>query len=181
MSKGEFKSIRTEEAPVRVSSDGEKRIYYLFSQIDCSHPYELIITEMPAGIIQDYHKHNTIVETTVVLKGEATAIEKKNDGTTEKTCIKSLSFYDPEIYDFHTIVAAEDGTLLFVLYNRQTKDYCGGELPYDEGFTAKNSEYHTIQNTSDSMSILATIKATSSDILTNNPNIFKEDKIVLEK
>lgn len=179
MSKGEYLSIQTKDASEKMSLSGEKRIYYPFDQIDFSHPYRLIVTEMPPHSIQPYHAHKFVTETTIVLKGEAKAFEIEKDNQIREININSLSIFDPEIYNFETIVSAEDGTLLFVLFNKITKNYCGGELPYSEGYTADLLKYHTIENDSNSITILATVKSTTSDMLSKHPEIFNNDKILL--
>jgi len=173
-------SITSENAPTRVTEDGEKRHYYLFRERDPNYPLELIITEIPPGHTQPFHAHKTIDEITVVLYGEIVGITKKTKESPEQEhLIQTLSLYDPEIYDFHTITAAKDGTILLVLEDKNTGNIVGGELPYSEGFNAGRT-FHTVKNRTDQWAVMATVKITTPETLAKNPRIFQEDKINLK-
>jgi hypothetical protein len=177
MENGEnYLTIKTEDAPIRVVGDNEKRQYYLFREKDSKYPIEVIITEVPPKSIQPFHRHETIDELTVVLSGEAVGIIKDENGENKDIQIQQLSFYDPKVNELNAIMAAEDGILLLVLKDKMTGEISGGELPLDEWFDAGKT-WHTISNKTDSVCMTATIKKTTSQILKDNPKIFIDDKI----
>jgi hypothetical protein len=162
--------------PKKSSATGEVRQYAIFHEDDPNFPVEVIITEVPPNYIQPFHKHETINEITIVLKGQAIGITKDNNEEKEHP-IQAMSLYKEfeKTHNFKGIKASIDGTLLFVLEDKKTKEISGGELPYTEGFDAKD-KYHTIKNPTDQIIVIATVKFADKNIVKNNRDIFKQDK-----
>jgi hypothetical protein len=159
----------------------EIRQYLIFHEDDPNFPLEVILTEVPPYHDQPFHRHQTINEITIVLQGEAVGVTKEENGQEVEHPIKIMSLYDKlqETHYFKGIKAALDGTLLFVLEDKKTGEISGGELPYQEGFDAKE-KYHTIKNPSADTSIIATVKYVDKKTMEQNPEIFKQDKIMFD-
>ena len=100
--------------PVR-EQGGEKRLYHLFDKV------EVIITHVPAGHIQPYHRHEEISELYYVIEGTVIA----HEGNDSWTIAQGESFLLSPSMEYHTVSNPTDTTaILATVKLKPAEDSC---------------------------------------------------------
>lgn len=166
--------IPLSEVPSKALGSGEERHYFYFHERDKDLPVEVVITRLPPlfEANKNWHKHNFVEEFSVPLIGEVIIVEKK-DGDVEKRRHLSHALIGEDEWVVGISCDNEKEVVLFldsVAGNRREV-----KVKFDEKFS-EGSNWHRVENPTDSMVTMVTMKRVPKKILKKDQLVFKVDR-----
>ncbi|GEM_PF-5502148 len=166
--------IPLSEVPSKALGSGEERHYFYFHERNPELPVEIVITRLPPfyEANRNWHKHDFVEEFSVPLMGEL-VIREKGNGKDEKVRRLSNSILRSDEWVVGIdCVSSDESTLLI-------ESSAGGRRHVKVVFDEKSSEgknWHRIENPTDSMITVITMKRVPKKILKKDPLIFRVDR-----
>lgn len=162
------------EVPSRSMGGGEERHYFLFYERNPDLPVEVVITRLPPffGGEKNWHNHSFLAEYTVPLSGEI-VIKEKKDGKLESR--RHLSDAILSSGEWVVGIECENDTEAKLLLDSPAGNRRELVIHFDEKF-AEGKNMHTVENPTDAMVTMITMKRVPKAILAKDPLVFRADR-----
>jgi len=166
--------IPLSEVPSKALGSGEERHYFYFYERNSELPVEVVITRLPPfyDANRNWHKHDFVEEFSVPLMGELVIREKGNgkEDTVRKVA-NSILRGDEWVVGIECSNPNEVNLLLESASGGRRKV----KVVFDEKFSEGKND-HRIENPTNSMITVVTMKRVPKKILKKDPLIFRVDR-----
>lgn len=165
--------IPLQEVPSKMLGYGEERHYFLFHERDSDLPVEVVITRLPPlfGAEKNWHKHDFVEEFSVPLTGEVIIHEKVGGKQKSKKLSESLLAKGEWIKGIECSDSSEARLYIDSVSGNLREQIVKFEDQYSEG-----KDWHKVENPSNEMVTMLTMKRVSKRILKKDPLIFRVDR-----
>jgi len=162
------------EVPSIIMGGGEERHYFYFHDRNADLPVEVVITRLPPyfGAERNWHKHDFVEEFSVPLMGEI-VIAEKNDNKVEKRRHVSKSV----LRDGEWVVGIEcsNSREARIVIESSSGNRREETVAFEPQFT-EGKNLHKVENPTNSMVTMLTMKRVPKKIFRKDPLIFKVDR-----
>lgn len=167
--------IPLSEVPSKALGSGEERHYFYFHERNPELPVEVVITRLPPfyNAERNWHEHDFVEEFSVPLMGELVIREKSNGGGDRERKVSN-----PLLRGDEWVVGIEcsNSNEVKLLVESASGGRRQVRVVFDEKFSEGKNK-HRIENPTNSMITVVTMKRVPKKILKKDPLIFRVDRI----
>lgn len=162
------------EVPSKVMGSGEERHYFLFHERNPELPVEVVITRLPPLFKADknWHKHNFVEEFSVPLTGEIEISERKDGKSEDRKRFSNAILKNGEWVVGIDCQSAKQVTIQIDSSSGNRREV---KISFDPKFT-EGKDWHKVENPTDEMVTMITMKKVPKKILKKDRLIFRVDR-----
>jgi len=162
------------EVPSKIMGSGEERHYFYFNERNADLPIEVVITRLPPyfGAEKNWHKHDFVEEFSIPLTGEIVIAEKHDNKVQKRRHIsKSILRDDEWVVGIECSNSRQVKIMIESVSGSRREETIAFEPQFTEG-----KDLHTVENPTNSMVTMLTMKRVPKKIFRKDPLIFKVDR-----